>query len=97
MNKIEIFKALANDTRVQILEWLKDPKTHFPNASITEDGICCGQIQRKAKLSQSTVSQYLSVLQRADLIIGTRCGQWTYYKRNGKTLREFAKACKEDL
>ena len=26
MDTVEIFKALANDTRLEILQWLKDPE-----------------------------------------------------------------------
>jgi len=41
-----------------------------------------GQIQIKAGLTQSTVSEYLSTLQRAGLVKSNRVGQWTYYQRN---------------
>ena len=30
MNKIEIFKALSNETRLSIIEWLKEPEKNFP-------------------------------------------------------------------
>jgi len=84
MDQVEIFKALSNKTRLQILNWLKDPEHNFPEQAVYgfADGICVGQIQLKAGLTQSTVSEYLSVLQRAGLITSTRKGQWTYYKRN---------------
>lgn len=32
-NQIEIFKALVNKTRVEILKWLKDPIQHFDKES----------------------------------------------------------------
>ena len=30
MDKIEIFKALSNETRLSIMEWLKEPEKNFP-------------------------------------------------------------------
>lgn len=94
MDQVEIFKALSNKTRLLILQWLKDPEKHFPEQyqheqekGITCPGVCVGQIQQKAKLTQSTVSEYLSLLQRTGLIESTRVGQWTYYKRNEDAFR----------
>jgi DNA-binding transcriptional ArsR family regulator len=84
MDQIEVFKALSNKTRLQILNWLKEPEVSFPEQAVYgyDFGVCVGQIQQKAGLTQSTVSEYLSTLQRAGLIKSTRKGQWTYYQRN---------------
>jgi DNA-binding transcriptional ArsR family regulator len=85
MDQVEIFKALSNKTRLQILNWLKEPELNFPEQKQHagfDNGVCVGQIQMKAGLTQSTVSEYLSVLQRAGLVRSTRVGQWTYYQRN---------------
>ena len=84
MDQVEIFKALSNKTRIQILTWLKDPSKHFPitKTNCESNGVCVGLIQQKAGLTQSTISEYLSILQRSGLVTATRLGQWTYYKRN---------------
>lgn len=84
MDQIEVFKALSNKTRLQILTWLKDPEKHFPEHKVNCEinGVCVGHIQQKAGLTQSTISEYLSILQRSGLVTATRKGQWTYYKRN---------------
>ncbi len=85
MDQVEIFKALSNKTRLQILQWLKSPEAHFepqPNADFDKTGVCVGQIQQKSGLTQSTISAYLSLLQRVGLVEVTRIGQWTFYKRN---------------
>lgn len=89
MDQVEIFKALSNKTRLLILQWLKEPEIYFPeyvqqdhDKRFQEHGVCVGQIQQKAQLTQSTVSEYLALLQRAGLVESTRLGQWTYYKRN---------------
>ena len=98
MNHLEIFKALSNKSRLQILQWLKDPETNFPaQESGFEAGVCVGQIQQKAGLTQSTVSEYLSILQRAGLIESTRIGQWTYYKRNEAAFTALTQIIEKEL
>lgn len=81
---LEVCKALANPTRLKIMGWLRDPAGHFaPQADpMDKVGVCVKQIQEKAGISQSTASQFMSVLQRAGLVESTRIGQWTYYRRN---------------
>jgi len=99
MEHLEIFKALSNKTRLQILTWLKNPETSFPDQQHAgyENGVCVGQIQAKAGLTQSTVSEYLSVLQRAGLVESTRVGQWTYYKRNEYNIKLLSNQIASDL
>ena len=81
---LEVCKALANPTRLQIMRWLRDPKGHFePQPDpIDEVGVCVKQIQEKAGVSQSTASQFMQTLQRAGLVTSQRRGAWTYYRRN---------------
>ncbi|TCD10841.1 transcriptional regulator [Pedobacter frigidisoli] len=100
MDQVEVFKALSNKTRLQILNWLKTPAESFPdqqNADFENVGVCVGQIQMKAGLSQSTISEYLSILQRADLVSATRVGQWTYYKRNKEGVEKLSKIINSEL
>ncbi|AZB44801.1 ArsR family transcriptional regulator [Bacillus sp. FJAT-42376] len=104
MDLITIFKALSNDTRLNILEWLREPEKHFQKAQAhlprevnKQGGVCVGDIQEKANLSQSTVSNYLSMLQKAGLLLSVRHGQWTYYRRNEELIQELSKYISKDL
>jgi len=100
MDRLEIFKALSNKTRLQILQWLKQPEAHFhpqEQADFRQVGVCVGQIQQKCGLSQSTVSEYLAVLQKAGLLQATRLGQWTYYKRNEKAFAELSRLIDSEI
>jgi ArsR family transcriptional regulator len=99
MDMKDTFKVLANDTRLQILHWLREPNVEFPpqDVDVHTIGVCVGDIQKKAGLAQSTVSQYLSMLEDAGLIISTRRGHWTYYRRNEKAFFELAKFLVNDL
>ena len=98
MNHLEIFKALANPTRLQILAWLRTPGDHFPDQqeSLTT-GVCVGQIQKKTGMTQSTISENLSVMLRAGLLTATRKGQWTYYKRNEAIFKELSLWFKKEI
>jgi DNA-binding transcriptional ArsR family regulator len=100
IDPIEVFKALSNEARLQILEWLKDPKAHFgPQGGVdhVETGVCVSLITAKLNMTQSTASQYLSVLQRAGLVHATRLGKWTYYKRDEEAIKRIASFVQQDL
>ncbi len=88
-----MFKALSNESRLQILQWLKEPEKHFvphDGVDMREIGVCVSQVTDKLNMTQSTVSQYLSILQRAGLIQTNRIGKYTYYKRNEEKIKEIA-------
>lgn len=100
MDLLEIFKALSNRTRLEILKGLKEPAKHFPpqdEGDVNVVGVCVSSIQEGVGLSQSTVSDYLATLQRAGLVEVRRIGQWTYYKRNEETISTLAELIGKDL
>jgi DNA-binding transcriptional ArsR family regulator len=84
-------RAIANDRRLQILDWLKRPRAHFPpqvDGDLVRDGVCSVNIARKLRVSQPTASEHLNVLARAGLIRGKRVKQWIFYRRDEKRIRE---------
>ena len=96
---IDALRAVANERRLQILEWLKDPVAHFPpqkDGDLVQDGVCGVLIAAKLKVSQPTVSEHLKILTQAGLIRPKRMKQWTFYKRDEKEIaaakRAIAKA-----
>jgi|SRR3954464_15378410 DNA-binding transcriptional ArsR family regulator len=87
----DALRALANDKRLQILEWLKDPRSHFRkqvDGDLVDDGVCTVLIAEKLGVSQPTVSEHLKVLSQAGLIRGKRIKQWIFYKREEARIRE---------
>src|SRR5438445_12965805 len=79
------FKALANERRLQILEWLKKPECHFRaqiDGDLVKDGVCGVLIAEKLGVSQPTVSEHLKILSQAGLVSAKRVKQWTFYKRD---------------
>ncbi len=88
-------RALANERRVRILDWLRNPRAHFPrqaDGDLVEDGVCGLLIARKLKVSQPTASEHLRVLVQAGLIRPKRIRQWTFYKRDEARLKAVKRA-----
>jgi DNA-binding transcriptional ArsR family regulator len=89
---IEIaLRALANDRRLQILEWLKTPRDHFRpqvDGDLVRDGVCGLLIAEKLGVSQPTASEHLKVLSQAGLVRPKRIKQWTFYKRDEVRIRQ---------
>lgn len=98
---VELFKVLANEHRLQILTWLKNPHNYFEIEDIEPEvkdyGVCMSVIQKKAGISQSTTSTYLTSMVNSGLLKSTREGQWTYYKRNEEKIEELANFIKKEL
>lgn len=101
MDLLEVLKALSNQTRLNILEWLKEPFAHFPSEELAdykpELGVCVSDIAKKAGMSVPTVSVYLKTMSAANILTATRKDQWTYYKRNEQSIKDLAKQIAETL
>ncbi len=86
-----MLRAIANERRLQILEWLRDPTGHFPpqvDGDLVKDGVCGVLIAQKLGVSHPTVSEHLKILAEAGLIRGKRIKQWTFYRRDESRIRE---------
>ena len=95
MLTVDVVKALANQKRLEVLEWLKDPAAHFPPqvwGDLVKDGVCGIFIAEKLGVSAPTASEHLRVLVAAGLLVPKRIRQWTFYRRDEKRIREVKKA-----
>ena len=82
---VDALRALGNDRRLQILEWLKSPRAHFReqvDGDLVDDGVCGLLIAEKLGVSQPTLSEHMRILVQADLVTAKRIKQWTFYRRN---------------
>lgn len=94
MSFLNVFNALANDRRMQILGWLKDPRSHFQpqiDGCLVKDGVCALLIAKKLGVSQPTLSEHMRILVQAGLVQSKRIKKWTFYKRNETTIRKIKK------
>lgn len=71
-----LFKALNDATRRQILELLK------------EKDLTAGEIAAHFNISKPSISHHLDLLKRADLVIGIRQGQFISYSLNMSVFEE---------
>ncbi len=98
--RLGVHKALANDKRLRILDYLKDPLAHFPpqvDGDLVEDGVCADFIREKLGLSPATATQHLKVLASAGLIRGKRVKQWIFYKRCEDQIAKIKAALAQEL
>jgi ArsR family transcriptional regulator len=83
-------RALANERRLQILDWLKQPREHFPpqvDGDLVRDGVCAALIADKLGVSQPALSEHMRILVDAGLVRAKRIKQWTFYKRDEPEIR----------
>jgi DNA-binding transcriptional ArsR family regulator len=91
----QALRALANERRLIVLDWLKDPKAHFPpqvDGDLVKDGVCGCFIAEKLGVSQPTASEHLRILVDAGLLRAKRIKQWTFYKRDERRIAEIKRA-----
>jgi ArsR family transcriptional regulator len=94
MNIAAAMRALANERRLQILEWLREPVEHFApqvDGDLVKDGVCAALIAEKLGVSQPALSEHMKILVSAGLVRGKRIKQWTFYKRDEAEIRQIKK------
>lgn len=77
MDLIEILKALADDTRMRILNILKSGE------------LCVCEIEIILDISQSNASRHLNRLINARILDNYKVGTYVYYKIDEKTVKEY--------
>jgi DNA-binding transcriptional ArsR family regulator len=93
-------KAVANEKRLQILAWLKDPIAHFRpqiDGDLVKDGVCGQLITEKLGVSQPTASEHLRILTDAGLLVGKKIKQWVFYRRDEKAIAAFKALMRSEL
>jgi DNA-binding transcriptional ArsR family regulator len=96
----EKLKALANEKRLKILAWLKDPAANFrpqTDGDLVADGVCGQLITEKLGVSQPTASEHLRVLADAGFLTGKKIKQWVFYKRDEKEITAFKALMRSEI
>lgn len=89
---LEFLRALSNEKRLLILEWLLDPVSHFPvqaDGDLVEDGVCLGAIVRKMGVSQPTITGHMRTLTEVGLVSSKRIKNWVFFKPQHDVISEF--------
>ena len=88
-------RALANERRLLILDWLRDPRKHFreqADGDLEDDGVCGVLIAEKLGVSAPTLSEHMRVLCQTGLVDSKRIKQWTFYRRNEIRIKELKRS-----
>ncbi len=85
MELVDVLKALADETRLRILNVLR------------QESLCVCDLEDVLKLSQSNASRHLTKLRYCRLIVAEKQAQWVYYRINQNLLveRPFVRALLE--
>lgn len=92
---VTAFKALANEKRLQILYWLRDPQAHFPSqqeGDLVADGVCGIFIAEKLSITQPTLHEHMRILVNSGIVRQKKIKQWTFYQRDDGKLSALAEA-----
>jgi DNA-binding transcriptional ArsR family regulator len=74
-----VFKALADPTRRQILDLLKD------------GDLTAGEIAEHFSISKPSISNHLNILKNAELVLAEKKGQFIVYSLNTTVFQEVIK------
>ncbi|WP_214413640.1 ArsR/SmtB family transcription factor [Sphaerisporangium fuscum] len=99
MLEADLAKALANEKRLLILSWLRDPERHFPpqrDGDLVRDGVCSLFIAEKLGVSQPTCGEHLKVLGQAGLLRSKKIKQWVFYQRDEERIAAAKEALSGD-
>lgn len=97
---ISAFRAMSNDKRLLILEWLKAPREHFREqveGDLVNDGVCGLLLAEKLGIAQPTLSEHMRILVQAELVRAKRIKQWTFYRRDESTIDRLITDIKQRL
>jgi|SRR5208283_2707669 len=92
--------AIADSTRRRILRALKEGAVEAKPAdkgARTANCLCAGDIEERVHLSQPTISHHMAILTKAGLVEAAKQGQWRWYRRNEKAIRQLMKTLRSKL
>lgn len=89
----EIFKALADPTRLRLIKLLNNCKP-----GVCKGGpLCVNALAHQLGVTQSAVSQHLRILRQAGLVRGARNGPFMHYSLDPDGLGRYRAALQETL
>ncbi len=90
--------AIADPTRRRILQALKEAGSGSEAAEAGASAcLCAGDIEERVHLSQPTISHHMAILTKAGLVEAAKQGQWRWYRRNEKAIRQLVKTLRGRL
>jgi ArsR family transcriptional regulator len=86
----DIFKALADPTRLKLLKLLSGQSVVFCGGECNgQTFLCVGALADRLRVTQSAVSQHLRILRQAGLVKGERRGSFMHYSINNEGIGRY--------
>lgn len=89
-----MLRTPVNETRLAILEWLRDPVAHFParrGADPVEGGVTAAAVAARLGVPRAVAETHLGLLTGLGLLRTRRVGRRTYYRRDEVRIAEMAR------
>jgi ArsR family transcriptional regulator len=77
---VNVFKALSDPNRIRIVKML------------SERELCMCEVREMLNLSSSTVSEHLTILRNANLLLDSKEGKWVNFRLNDKSDQKFIRS-----
>lgn len=89
-----MLRTPVSATRLNILEWLKDPVAHFPkprHGDPVEDGVAADAVAAKLGVPRKAAEAHLGVLVGLGMLRTKRIRRRVYYRRDDMRIAEVAR------
>ena len=99
MNLVKGLKALANPTRLRVLELLKDPAAFDGPRGVDGRalGVTAKELLRHLRCTQPTLNEQMQVLLDIGLVESRKVGRFVVYTRDEERIRQLKQAIVDQL
>ncbi|MDI9833156.1 MULTISPECIES: helix-turn-helix domain-containing protein [unclassified Streptomyces] len=89
-----MLRTPVDETRLAILEWLRDPVAHFParrHGDPAEDGVTAAAVAARLGVPREVAETHLALLTGLGLLRAQRVRRRTHYRRDEVRIAEVAR------
>lgn len=98
MELMKGLKALANPTRLRILQLLKDPPPITePRAGSGQRGVTAQGLLKDLRCRPSSLTEQMQILEEVGLVETRKVGRWAVYTRDEERIRQLKQTIIDQL
>ena len=92
-------KAIANPTRLRILELLKDPEplVELNTGHVTVKGLTAKALLGHLRCTQPSLNEQMQILIEVGLVESRKAGRWVIYTRDEERIRQLKQTIIDQL